>query len=290
VSGRVASKGLSDELKGAFYAVVETPTGRAYHVALDARAAESVRTGDIVSLTTKPEATVRPVDRQIAESARARGGLYTLERAEGGASAAIERRLHELERLGLANRAGPDRWKVAPNLLDALADRQRGAPVRHRLFVRKEPLSLRAQVHHPGPVWLDRVPTDSLAPYGFGAELRRAAEERREGLHRLGVRPDDPNRSAKLRELERRDLGGKMAARSRQTFLPSAPDTFRGRLELGDAGSPGGSYAVVSDGQRFILLRATAALRAAQGTTVAIARDAKGRLLVRTAPDKDIGS
>ncbi|MDP9151288.1 MAG: DUF3363 domain-containing protein, partial [Myxococcota bacterium] len=33
--GRVASKGLADELKGAFYAVLETPTGTAYHVPLD---------------------------------------------------------------------------------------------------------------------------------------------------------------------------------------------------------------------------------------------------------------
>lgn len=62
VSGRVASKGLSDELKGVFYAVVETPSGRAYHLALDARTAESVRRGDIVSFTTRPESPLRPVD------------------------------------------------------------------------------------------------------------------------------------------------------------------------------------------------------------------------------------
>ncbi len=77
VSGRVASKGLSDELKGAFYAVIETPTGRAYHVPLDRRGAETLRAGDIVSFTTRPEPPVRPVDRQIAEVARTRGGVYT---------------------------------------------------------------------------------------------------------------------------------------------------------------------------------------------------------------------
>ena len=53
VTGRVASKGLSDELKGAFYAVIETPTGRAYHVPLDARGTEGLRTGDIVSRSSK---------------------------------------------------------------------------------------------------------------------------------------------------------------------------------------------------------------------------------------------
>jgi type IV secretory pathway VirD2 relaxase len=290
VSGRVASKGLSDELKGTFYAVVETPTGRAYHVPLDARGAEAMRPGDIVSFTTQPEATVRPVDRQIAEVARAQGGVYTAEATAGAPSHPHERRLRELERMGLATSEAPHRWKVSPNLLQELAERKGDAPVRHRLFVRKEPLSLQAQVRHPGPVWLDRVETGSLARYGFGAEVKRAAEQRREALRRLGVQPDDPNRSAKLREAERCVLGGEIAARSRQAFLPTVPNAFRGRVQLGDADAPGASYAVISDGQRFVVLRATPALRAAHGKTVMVMRDAKGRLLVRPDPDKDIGS
>jgi hypothetical protein len=290
VSGRVASKGLSDELKGTFYAVVETPTGRAYHVPLDARGAEAMRPGDLVSFTTQPEAPVRPVDRQIAEVARAQGGVYTAEPTEGAPSHPHERRLRELERMGLATPETPRRWKVSPDLLQQLAERQRDAPVRHRLLFRKEPLSLQAQVRHPGPVWLDRVEAGSLAPYGFGAEVKRAVDQRREVLRRLGVELDDPNRSAKLRELELRAVGGEMAARTRQAFLPTAPAAFRGRVQLGDAGSPGGSYAVVSDGQRFIVLRATPALQAARGKTVTITRDAKGRLLVRPDPGKDIGS
>jgi hypothetical protein len=128
-----------------------------------------------------------------------------------------------------------------------------------------------------------------LAPYGFGAELQRAVEQRREALRRLGVQPDDPNRMAKLRELERRGVGGQIAARSGQAFLPNAPNTFRGRVQLADAGPSGAAYVVVSDGQRFVLLRATAGLRPSHGKSVIVTRDAKGRLLVRPAPDKDIG-
>ena len=290
ISGRVASKGLSDELKGTFYAVVETPAGRAYHVPLDARGAEAMRPGDIVSFTTRPEAPVRPVDRQIAEAARVRSGVYNAEPPAGAPSHPHERRLRELERLGLATPEAPHRWKVSPDLLQQLAERQRDAPVRHRLFVRKEPLSVQAQVRHPGPVWLDRVETGSLARYGFGTEVRRAVEQRREALRRLGVEPDDQNRSTKLHEIERLQLGDRIAARSRQAFVPTAPDAFRGRVQLGDAGSPGASYAVVSDGERFVVLRATAALRAAHGKTVMVTRDPKGRLLVRPDPGKDIGS
>jgi hypothetical protein len=49
------------------------------------------------------------------------------------------------------------------------------------------------------------------------------------------------------------------------------------------------AYTVVSDGQRFIVLRETPALRALHGQSVAVTRDAKGRLLVRPALDKDLG-
>jgi hypothetical protein len=33
------------------------------------------------------------------------------------------------------------------------------------VLVHKELLSVSAQVNHPGPVWLDRVKTDSLASF-----------------------------------------------------------------------------------------------------------------------------
>ncbi len=91
-----------------------------------------MRPSDIVSLTTQPEAPVRPVDRQIAEAARAQGGVYTVETMAGDAPYPLERPLRELERMGLAIPA-PHRWKVSPTLLQELAERQRDAPVRHRL-------------------------------------------------------------------------------------------------------------------------------------------------------------
>ena len=53
-----------------YFAVIETPTGIAYHVPLGARGAEHLRPGDVVSLTTKP-ARAYPV-RLIAKSPRRR--------------------------------------------------------------------------------------------------------------------------------------------------------------------------------------------------------------------------
>jgi hypothetical protein len=120
-------------------------------------------------------------------------------------------------------------------------------------------------------------------------EVRRALEQRRDALRRLGVPPDEPHRTAKLRELQRRAVGDEIGARSGQTFLPTAPDGFRGRVQLRDMRPSGGSYAVISDGRQFILLRANAAVRGADGKSVTVTRDARGRLVVRGAPDQDIG-
>jgi YD repeat-containing protein len=80
-----------------------------------------------------------------------------------------------------------------------------------------------------------------------------------------------------------------MACRSGQAFLPNAPNAFRGHVQVGDAGSSGAKYALISDGQRFVVLRASAGLRAAHGKTVTVTRDAQGRLLVRPTPDQDLG-
>jgi type IV secretory pathway VirD2 relaxase len=287
--GRVATKGLSDELKGHFFAVIETPTGVAYHVALDPRSAQTLRPDDIVSFMTKPEGAVRPIDRQIAETARANGGIYTVERASHAGHDPLERRLRELARLGLATVDAPGRWKVSPNLVQELEQSHRAAPLRHRLLLRKEPLALESQIHHRGVVWLDRVKTDSLAPHGFGAKLRRAVEQRREAVRQLGIQSDDPHRIAKLREIERRVVGQEIAARSGQVFVPDVPYGFRGRIQMARAASNDSRYVIVSDGSRFVLLRETASLRAAQGKTVALSCDAKGRLLVRGTADRDLG-
>jgi type IV secretory pathway VirD2 relaxase len=290
VSGRVARKGLSDELKGRLYAVIETPTGHALHVPLDPRSAADLRPGDIVSVTSQPERAIRPVDRHIAHVARAGGGVYAHDsEAVDVAERAAASRLRELERLGLATSAGPHAWTLLADLLDQLEARHRAAPPKHRLFIRKEPLSLADQTRYLGPVWLDRVEPMTLAPYGFGAELRHAVRDRAETLRQLGIAPDGPSRLAALRERERRAVGEQMAASLGQTFVGRMPEHFRGRVEICVAAG-GSSYAAISDGTRFGVLETTTALRAMEGKSVVISRGAGGRFVVRPDLDRGIGS
>jgi hypothetical protein len=52
-------------------------TGQAYQVPLDARSAETIRRGDLVSLTTKPQSPVLPSDRHIHQRATASNGIFT---------------------------------------------------------------------------------------------------------------------------------------------------------------------------------------------------------------------
>ena len=282
--GRVAGKGLSDEMKGTYYAVIEAPNGFAYHVPLDAKAAEAVAPGDLVLFGTRPELAVRPMDRRIAETAREAGGVYALDRAvDEGDRARVARRLRELEREGLVTAEGPGRWTVPADFIQRLESRPRTEPPRERLWLEKLPLSLEQTPGHRGPVWLDQVEATPLARWGFGADVARALDERRDALRALGIAPDDPRRDAKLRELERQAVGEGMAARTRQEFLAKTPDGFQGRLQAGPAGAP---YAVVSDGARFVLVPASQETRALAGKTVDLARDGYGRLTIR-APDKD---
>jgi type IV secretory pathway VirD2 relaxase len=281
---RVAGKGLSDEMKGAFYAVLEAPDGFAYHVPLDGKTAEAVHPGDLVLFGTRPEPSVRPIDRRIVAVAREAGGICALDAiADEEDRSRAARRLRELEGEGLVSARGSDRWSVPADMTDRLERSSTAKPPPERLWLQKVPVSLENAPGHRGPVWLDRVEKGSLAPWGFGADVRRALELRREALRAIGIAPDDPRRDAKLREVERRAVGEGMAARTRQEFLAKAPERFRGRVQAGPEGAP---YAVVSDGARFVLVPASREVRVLAGKAVVLVRDAQGRLTVR-ALDRD---
>ena len=132
------------------------------------------------------------------------------------------------------------------------------------------------------PVWLDEVDGRSLARWGFGADVRRTLDKRHNALRALGIEPDDPRRDSKLRAIDRQAVGEAMAAQTGQQFLAKAPDRFQGRLQ---PGSEGASYAVVTDGARFVLVPSSREFRALSGKAVVVSRDAQGRLTIR-APDR----
>lgn len=120
---------------------------------------------------------------------------------------------------------------------------------------------------------------------GVLADVRRALGRRRDALRALGIAPDDPRKNAKLREIERLAVGERMATQTSQQFLAKTPERFRGRVQAGSEAAP---YVVVTDGARFVLVPSSLELRALATKTIALSRDAQGRLTIR-ADDRDRG-
>ena len=290
VTGRVAGKGLSDELKGTFYAVVETPAGRAYHVPLDARSAQAVGVGDLVSLATPPETPVRPADRQIAEAARAGGGVFAVDASAGSDAQGLARRLRDLERAGLVAAEGPSALEGAarPPRPARRAGARRAASLPAR---RSQGAPVAQGAGRPPGTGLARSRRDQDAG-PLGAGRRRAASRR--GAPRGAASPRHRAGRSGPRSEATRARAARARSRDRRTLGPDVPRARTGTVSGGASSrpkgaGPAGAYAVVSDGERFVVLRSTPALRALQGQSVAVARDAKGRLVVRPGPDKDIG-
>jgi type IV secretory pathway VirD2 relaxase len=142
--GRVAAKGLSDELAGKYYAIIETPDGAGYHVPLGNRAAEQLRPGDLVAfssappgaggppLTAKhppsPRAIVRPLGMPVEQQIHHRGPVW-LDHVDAPSAAPyglgaelqehLARRDAQLQSLGID--------PADPKRLDALRELERRA-------------------------------------------------------------------------------------------------------------------------------------------------------------------
>jgi type IV secretory pathway VirD2 relaxase len=326
VVGRVVRKGLSDELRGSFYAIVETPTGGGYHVPLTQRGADDIREGDVVALSAELRQSRRPIDGDIERVAAANGGVYAIPSSGSPVRDGHEKRLHELGKLGFVTPLGEGKWSVKPNLVEALDAKDRTEP-HHQLRVQRAPLRLEEQIRHPGPVWLDRVDPRGLALYGFGSEVRAAVAKRAEVRRAHGIDPADPRKLEAIRQLEqrtavrdvgaderkvlavqrpdaspapaadapkleavreqeRRALGIHLAKSTNVAFLETMPASFHGWVQMRQTPGSKRAYAEVTDGGRFVLVPMTPQLEKLIGRKVTLSRDPRGQLLVR-GPDHD---
>ena len=188
VIGRIAAKGLADELNDRGYLVVDGIDGRAHYVRLPVGAdLTALPVGGIVEM--KPTGGVRAVDRNIAGVARE--GLYrTTDRLvqlrrenNPDPQTAIDvhvRRLEALRRVGIVERVTDGVWRVPPDYMARAQahDAQKTAGVTVEL---RSHLSIDQQVRTEGATWLDHQmvgDTKELSPLGFGAQVRDALQER----------------------------------------------------------------------------------------------------------------
>ena len=199
IVGRVAGKGLADELHDCGYLVIDGVDGKAHYVALNARdELANYPTGAVVEL--RGSAEVRAADKNIA--ALASDGLYRTDhhlaieqgRVKPGRNpqevvAAHVRRLEALRRAGIVERVAEGLWKVPDDLAERgrQCDAQRLGGVAVEM---KSHLPIERQARVIGATWLDQQLIGGgkgLGDLGFGGDVKQAMQQRANFLAEQGL-------------------------------------------------------------------------------------------------------
>ncbi|MBL8387833.1 MAG: relaxase/mobilization nuclease and DUF3363 domain-containing protein [Hydrogenophaga sp.] len=200
IVGRVAAKGLADELHDKGYLIVDGTDGKAHYVVLPPRSElEQYPTGAVVEV--KGSTDVRAVDRNIA--ALAVDGVYradhhlavaqsqaTPDRDPREVVAAHMRRLEALRRAGIVESEAEGVWRVPNDLAERgrQYDAQRrggGAAVELRSH-----LPIERQTRVIGATWLDQQLISGgkgLGDLGFGGEVKDTLQQRVDFLIEQGL-------------------------------------------------------------------------------------------------------
>lgn len=199
VIGRIAGKGLADELHDRGYVVVDGIDGRAYYVKLTKGAnlaeLQNMPIGGIVEV--KPRGQPRAVDRAI--STLARDSVYRtadhLVHLQATRSADPQstvdvhvRRLEALRRAGIVDRLRDGVWHIPHDMVVRAQqhDRQRADPA----VTLRSHLSVDQQVRALGATWLDEQLINrghGLTGEGFGLGVRDAMRQRTDFLVGQGL-------------------------------------------------------------------------------------------------------
>lgn len=287
VIGRIADKGLSDELSDRAYVIVDGVDGRAHYarLAADVELAE-LPVGAIVELRGVTEH--RRVDRSIAEMAV--GGVYQIEtarqrleaaspaaRSPGAVIDAQVRRLEALRRGNVVERLAEGVWRV-PKDLPELAMRYDQSRLSGVQPVARSYLPVERQVRAVGATWLDEQLTRGSAPQssiGFGATVQRALDDRKLFLVEQGLAEQRGQRImlarnllSTLRTKELETAARRIESDTGLLYRPT-PDgdrvsgTYRRSLLLAS-----GRFAMIDDGVGFSLVPWRPVIEARLGQSV----------------------
>jgi type IV secretory pathway VirD2 relaxase len=245
VIGRIAGKGLADELQERGYLVVDGIDGRAHYLRLPAGVdLADYPQGGIVEV--RGGAEVRRVDQTIA--AVSEDGLYRVEAhlarvraVSPGRDAATDvnvhvRRLAALRRAGIVERLADGVWRVPADLpkQGRRYDIERGGDLVVEL---RSHLRIERQTRVLGATWLDQQLVTgaavNVAHLGFGVEVQSALNERVNYLESQGLAE---------RRGERLSLARNLLATLRGRDIEAAARVMQKETGL--------SHRAVSDGER----------------------------------------
>jgi type IV secretory pathway VirD2 relaxase len=272
IIGRVAAKGLADELNDRGYLVLDGVDGKAHYVALPAKVGlGEFPVGAVVEATGVGK--VRAMDRDIAVLAEE--GLYRLDthRIErsgtmnGGDTEEVvtshRRRLEALRRAGIVERLGDDVWRVPADLPEQgrQYDRQHSGGIAVTL---KSHISIERQARAIGATWLDQQLIDGRnvgGGQGFGTEVGKALQQRADFLVEEGLAERRGRRVILARNLlvtlRNKELAKVAAGITAETGLEFRPPAdgervsgvYRRSLML-----TSGRFAMLDDGMGFSLV------------------------------------
>ena len=273
VVGRIAAKGLADELQDRGYLIVDGLEGRAHHVALPARidlselpvggivavrVRDGVRSSDQTIAALAPDGHYRPARHLTVARLSARPG-----QDPDAFVAAHVRRLEALRRAGIVERVADGVWRIPHDLPERgrLFDRRDGGAVE---VVLKSVLPVERQVRVIGATWLDQQLVTGgagIGTQGFGGEVRSLLATRGAFLveHQLAESRDGHVVFARdaIARLRQRDLAAgaaKIAAETGRAYRPfregqAISGTYRRAMWFAS-----GQFAVLDDGRGFSLV------------------------------------
>jgi type IV secretory pathway VirD2 relaxase len=289
IVGRVAGKGLADELYDKGYLIVDGMDGKAHYVALPPRSElEQYPTGAVVEV--KGAADVRTADRNIA--ALAVDGVYRTDHhlavAQGQATAdrdpremvaAHVRRLEALRRAGIVEREAEGVWRVPSDLAERgrQYDGQRlGGGVAVEL---KSHLPIERQARVIGATWLDQqliAGGRGLGDLGFGGEVKVALRERADFLAEQGLAEQRGQRVvlprnllATLRGRELEQAAKKIAAETGLEHRPASDGRRVSGIYRRSVALASGRYAMLDDSMGFSLVPWRPVIEQRQGQLLA---------------------
>lgn len=273
IIGRVAAKGLADELYDKGYLIVDGTDGKMHYVALSARTElEQYPEGAVVEV--KGSTTVRAADNTIA--ALAVDGLYHTdqhlahvrvqgmpERDPAEVITAHVRRLEALRRAGIVERLSDNLWQIPVDLPERgrQYDAQRAGSVAVEL---KSHLPVERQIRAIGATWLDQQLIgggQGISDSGFGKDVREALKQRADFLVEHGLAEKRGQRVvlvrnllAKLRSRNLEQAAQRIAAETGLTYQPltdgqRVTGIYRRSMMLAS-----GRYAMLDDGKGFSLV------------------------------------
>jgi type IV secretory pathway VirD2 relaxase len=273
VVGRVAAKGMADELYDRGYLVVDGTDGKAHYVTLNAKVElEQYPVGAMVE--ARGSAEFRAADKNI--TALAVDGLYRTDHHLTMATVqatptrdpkevvdAHVRRLEALRRAGIVERVAEGVWRVPTDLPERgrQYDAQRLGGVSVEL---RSHLPIERQVRVIGATWLDQQligGASGIADNGFGGEVREALRQRSGFLIEQGLAERRGQRVilarnllATLRGREIDTTAKTIAAETGMAYRPladgeRATGVYRRNVQLAS-----GRFAMLDDGMGFSLV------------------------------------